>query len=333
MTPRTFILLGAVAAISLIAAGAVHNVSSPWDTGTGSNELVLPELAENIGDAVQLTVRQSGKKISVSRDGDKWVMEGRDKYPADQTKVRMNLVGLSELKRLEPKTTNPELFSLLEVEDPEGTGTQSRDVEVIAANGDTLARLIVGKNRRGVRGTSRTGVYVRIEDEDRAWLVGGQLSISADLEDWISTRLMNLAVSAIERVQVELNRVAGENRGFSIAHLPQGMTAKSEFALQAEVRTMTLVEFDDVRGARSDVAAESTMLLEDATGLSMSFETRRSEVGGSWVRVAASGKNDQSKQRADQITGQFSGFEFHLSPDDSDKFLLSLADVVDIEGS
>mgnify|MGYP001822385289 CR=1 FL=1 len=342
MTPKTFLLLGSVAAISLIAAGAVHNVSSPWDSGGEANEILLPELSENVGDAVQLTVRQSGKVISISREGDNWVLDGRDGFPADQTRVRTNLVALSELRRLEPKTTNPELYPLLEVEKPDGADTLSRDVEIKAANGDTLARLIVGKQRRGgAGGTSRAGVYVRLEGEDRAWLAGGKLDISAELEGWVSTRMMNFAVTAIKRVQVErgitfpieLNRISGENRGFAIARMPQGMTAKSEFALQNEVRTMSVAEFDNVRAARGDTPPDSAMIVEDVTGLSMSFETRKAEDGGSWIRVAASGVDEDSKQRADQITQRTSGFEFHLSPDAGDKFLLSLADVVDIEGS
>ena len=66
MTPKSFLLLGSVAAVSLIAAGAVHNISSPWDSGGEANEILLPELSENVGDAVLLTVRQSGKVTSIS---------------------------------------------------------------------------------------------------------------------------------------------------------------------------------------------------------------------------------------------------------------------------
>ncbi len=342
MTPKAFLSLGAVAAVSLIAAGAVHNISSPWELGNGSNTLLLPELAENVGDAVHLTVRQSGKTISVSRKGDNWVLDGREGFEADQTKVRANLVGLSELKRLEPKTANPELFTLIEVEDRKGTDTKSRDVEVRSENGDLLARLIVGKKRRGgARGAASSGVYVRIEGEDRAWLAGGDLDISANLGDWLSTRLMSVAVTAIERVTVtrgvafpiELNRIEGENRGFSVGPLPQGMKAKSEFALQNEVRTMTMVEFDDVRAVRGGGAPESLMVVEDRTGLMLSFETRKAEDGGSWIRVSAVGSDDDSNERASDISGRYSGYELHLSSKDRDKFLLSLADMVDVEGS
>jgi hypothetical protein len=341
MTPKTFISLGAAALVSLIAAGAVHSISSPWRTDLNANARVLPGLADRLGEVAALRVRQSGRELSIIRDGERWILEHHAGFPADPAKVRQNLVGLGELRRIEPKTRRPERYPAIEVEDPDREGAKSRHVEVLAENGEALARLIVGKARKRVLGTSEGGVYLREDGSDQAWLASGDLSLSAGLDDWLDTGMMSLTVGGIDRLTItrepafplELNRVPGENRGFRLKALPEGMTAKSEFALQNEVRKVTRVTFDDVRAAGDRGEPAARMRLEGANGLDLDFELRRADDGGRWVRVSASGDGKAAKADAVKINERFSGFELHLGPEASDAFTVTLGDVVDVEAS
>jgi hypothetical protein len=340
MTPKVFLSLGAVAAVSLIAAGAVHNMTAPWQTGARADSLLLPDLADRIAEVSRLTVRQSGRSLSITREGDLWVLGERDNFPADQSKVRTNLVGLSELRRVEPKTAKPELYSEIEVEDPDGQGAKSRELVVVAQNGDTLAELIVGKTRGRVGGATKSGAYVRFKDDTQSWLAGGDVVASVDLGDWVDNRVMSLPVGQIERIDVtrgisfpiRMRRIAGDNRGFELAELPAGMTAKSEFSVQNEVRKMTLVAFDDVRRAAVDAGEpEARMRIEDRRGAVLTFDMRKADDGGAWIRVAAGqgGAGGESANGAER----FAGYELHLPPDARADFMLTLADVVDVEAS
>ena len=338
MTPKAFLSLGAVAVVSLIAAGAVHNMTAPWQTGARADSLLLPDLAERVAEVSRLTVRQSGRSLSITRDGDLWVLGERGNFPADQGKVRANLVGLSQLRRVEPKTAKPELYGEIEVDDPDAEGARSRDLVVVAQNGDKLAELIVGKTRGRVGGATKSGVYVRFKHEAESWLAGGDVAISTDLGDWVNDRVMALSVGQIERIDVtrgisfpiRMRRIAGENRGFGLDELPSGTTAKSEFSMQNEVRKMTLVAFDDVRRAAADAGEpEARMRIEDRRGGVMTFEMRKANDGGAWIRVAGG----PGGQAADPAVERFAGYELHLPPDARDDFIVMLADVVDIEAS
>ena len=340
MNPKVFFSLGAVAIVSLIAAGAVHGVSRTWGGGQGDT-LIVPGLADRLGEAARIEVRQASKSLDIVRKGERWVFENRDGYAADPARVRGVLIGLGELRRHEPKTRKKELYPHIEVEDPNGEGTSSRGLTIKSEDGDALAELIVGKTRSRVLGATKGGVYVRLADDEQSWLAAGELDVSADVTDWLDTRIMKVSVEAVAEVTasrgitfpLRLIRLAGENRGFVVESLPEKMTAKSEFALQNEVRKITAVSFDDVRAAVGTGAPDARMTLATTSGLELKFELRQAADGGSWLRISATGDGDQARSIAREMTERFSGYEFHLEPDVSEDFMLTLADVVDIEAS
>jgi hypothetical protein len=340
MTPKVFFSLGAAALVSFMAAGVVNNMSSPMYVGAGLNELVLPQLKERLRDAETLTVTQSGKSLTFKRADGSWLIQTYDGFPASNAKIRRNIIGLSELIRVEPKTTKSEFYPEIELEDPQIEGAKSREVTVLASNGDVLADLIVGKTR-SARGAAKSGVYVRTPGEQQSWLASGDVLLTSNLEDWLDNRLVGVSLSTVERLSVirgntfpvDLIKLSGDNRGYEQEMLPDGMSAKSEFALQNEVRKAILVTFDTVRRAVGNPAEAVQITLNLTSGLTMNIDLFPADDGGKWARVSAEVKNETSTVQANQINRTYAGFEVHLDVKNADDLTVKLADVVDIDAS
>ena len=97
---------------------------------------------------------------------------GAGGYPARQTRIEKMMGGLVTLSYFEPKTTRADLYPKIEVEDVAKDANSTR-VTVKDESGAVLADVIVGKAKTGVAGLDRDGVYIRLPDEERAWLAEG----------------------------------------------------------------------------------------------------------------------------------------------------------------
>lgn len=339
MTPKIFTILGGAAAVTVVAAVATHSISSRWQPADSERSLIFPGLAAHASEIDRLTITQGGRELVIARDGGRWLLENRDNYPADTTRVRSNIVGLTELHRIEPKTRNPELYARLEVEDPDGEGAKSRHVAVTGKDDETLATLIVGKQNPRVLGAGRNGVYVRLDDDEQSWLAGGDITISADVGDWVDTGLVALPVAEIASVHVkrggaypiDLVRPAGEDKGFTVTELPEGLKPVSNYALQSQVLKMTRVNFDDVRAESATGEPDILTRIDGTSGLSLTI-SHYGGGGGQWVRVAAAGEGAAAEQ-ARAINGRFGGWEVHIPESAVDDLVLMLSDVVDAENS
>ena len=85
-------------------------------------------------------------------------------------KVRALVVALADMRLIEAKTSMPERYARLEVEDPEPEDAKSRLVRVESADGTVLAEVILGKRRHRLTGTSRPAPICAARARRRAGL-------------------------------------------------------------------------------------------------------------------------------------------------------------------
>jgi hypothetical protein len=113
--------------ILLTVAVAVAAVVAQRDTSTvaGAGEPLFPALLDNINDVTTIEGVGRGETFTLVRDGDRWVVSEKHRFPADQQNARQLILGTARLTRIEPKTSNPDLYARIGLDDIHAEGGNS----------------------------------------------------------------------------------------------------------------------------------------------------------------------------------------------------------------
>ncbi len=220
---------------------------SSIDRNKATDRALIPGLEADINSIDRLTISRNGLEHTVANDGSGWVVADRE-YPADVVKVREVLLTFAHASVLEEKTSNPDRYALLGVQDP-GEGSES--VGVTIAGGDINYSLIVGnQNQTSYR-------YVRIEGEATSLLIDRNPEIPEDAAGWLDTRLVDVATDAVREVVVthadgEVLRVArpdAETMDFTAADIPAGRELSYPTVANGIGGALNDLKLEDVRAA------------------------------------------------------------------------------------
>lgn len=117
-------------------------------------------------------------------------------YPADKTQIFSVLHAVLEAERVEQKTSKPELYSRLGVEDP---AAGSGNVLLRLATGESQWALIVGRESQ----EHKQGQYVRRAKENASWLINRRFSLSLDKNDWLDKNIVDISNDAIQSMAID----------------------------------------------------------------------------------------------------------------------------------
>lgn len=328
MTPKSFAILAATAALSLLAAVIVYGARGNWTTDTGDAGKLFPGLAADAGKIARIAITQGGKTLAIEKAGDRWLMTSQDGYPAAADKVHQLLVALAEANLEEPKTRRPDRFPVLEVDDPAKPLSSARLIKLEDADGKSLAEIVAGKARLGQDAGSPggAGTYVRRPSEDQSWLASTTISGGASLRDWAAPRVFETDGAKVTRLTVE---VEGEppyeiKRGADNAHeletVPPGKKIKYVNMIDNIVEASAFLDLDRVRKATGATGGEAgTVTFETDQGLKVVLKVHRDK-DGAWATIDASGDGD-AKRLAEEIQARANGWEFELIPSKVDTML------------
>lgn len=157
---------------------------------------LLPSLAGEMNTVNSLSVRKGGAKptVTVHKQGEQWTVAERAEYPADVPKLRKLLLALSDAKIREEKTSNPENYGIIGVEDPAQPGATGAQIELTAQDGKH--DVIVGKS-------AGEGSFVRRAGEKTSYIVEPGISVEAEPRYWIDTHLLDIAADKIQSVDTK----------------------------------------------------------------------------------------------------------------------------------
>lgn len=220
MNSRRLVML--IAALAVLVALAVA-VSVSQRKG-GEAGMLLPDLKARLNDIDKIVVRTAGDKTiaTLARQQGGWVLVERDSYPADVGRIRKDLIALAEAKMLEEKTSNPELYNKLGVDDiaKETAG----GVQLDLAAGDKVTSVIVGNT--GVGGGERA--YARRAGEPTSWLVTGNFEVPREAAEWLDKGLTNIAAKRVQAVTIthaagpalRLEKASADATDFTVLDVP-----------------------------------------------------------------------------------------------------------------
>jgi hypothetical protein len=254
MTPRA--VLG-LAVVTLITTGAAIYVT--WQQPAAGpvqigDEAAFPALRERPEAVAKVVITTPAGAITLARGADdRWVTPDRHGYPIATDKLRQLILQLADMRLIEAKTSLPDRYARLEVEDV-GEDAQSRRVRLEDADGTMLAEAILGKRRERLTGTEASGIYLRRQDEAQSWLASGGIDLDEEVADWLEQEIASVDAAQVRRIEV--SPPAGDSYAvvrdapdteLRLDGLTEGEALKPDANLNQLAGALATVQLDDVK--------------------------------------------------------------------------------------
>jgi len=251
MNSRRLLIL-TIAALVAIGAGvwlAGRQTTSGSTAGPGA---LYPELKGQLNSVSSVNIYKAGdaRIVELKKQGESWTVTERDNYHADAGKVGKLLIALADAKLSEEKTSNPEQYATLGVEDTKGTGATSLRIEL--GGTPKPVNLIVGKQGAGARSN-----YVRRAGEPQSWLINTTIDTSSTAEAWLRKDIIDVSADRMQSAKVETKgakpytaaKAARADSNFAVEGLPRGKALSSPAAANSVATALTGLSLSDVRAA------------------------------------------------------------------------------------
>lgn len=273
MNSKTLLVI-AGSTLALVGAAAWLTSSrggSSVTAAAGSQEKLFPGLAERTGEVAKVVITRAGKQTVVARDGAAWKVESLAGYPAKFDVLRPLVGALAEAQVTEAKTSKPDLYPRLEVEDATAESARSTQVTLLDATGGVMADLIVGKMEAGVPSSDpfnpppSDGVqrrYVRKAGEAQSWLARIDLAPPAEALELVERNVLEIRNERVKGATithpaagdapaevVSVSRASDKETAFAIANMPPGMKPKDEFAASRVAQALSFLTLEGVKPA------------------------------------------------------------------------------------
>lgn len=284
MNSKNFTILAVVAAIAVVAAVIALRsdktaTGGRGDAGATSGKAgaspVLGDLASKVNDVAGITVKAAGAETHVELVDGQWRVKEKASYPADAGKVRQVLFELVSLRDWSERTSRPDLYKTLGVEDvgmkadeaaatpkppeppaaPDAEGSRSLLLTLTDKSGAVLASTIVGNTKWGQAGAD--GVYLRKPGNPVSYFASGKLDVPREPLTWVNNEFADIARDRVRSVTLtphenaEADRivVAKEKPGegsFAVHNLPANKVLKEPGLPETLVAGLVKTAFEDI---------------------------------------------------------------------------------------
>jgi len=333
------------------AAWTVMQRPEPVSDRIVEGQLVFPGIGDRLANAARIEIRKHDASLVLALKDGRWGVEDRAGYPVRPERIREVMAGLTELRIVEARTGDPELFSRLNLEDITVAGGNSLLFTVKDASGATIAELIVGKRRVRTLANVPEAIYIRRPGENRTWLAEGNLRIDVERSLWLDRDLLDIRRARVREV-VNTNpatgatftarRAAPRDEKVALVDPPAGFEADPD-KVDELARELEWLNFEDVMPAAGLNGAEIVGTSRVATydGITVTATVMRHE-GKSWVRFetsyaapAAAVENappelkpaDQARTEAETAARRVTGWAYQLQDWRTEYFSRRLDDV------
>ena len=323
MSPKNFNWLVLAAIVSLVVAGLVHGTYNDWSAERVSGKKLLPTLSATADEIGQITLVQGDKTLTLNRSQEDkgWALAERNGYPLDNDKVRTLVFSLAKAELVEPKTRDPKRYGLLELQDPKEKDAKSKLVRLSDYNGRTIAEVIVGKQRHGAFGASRSGTYLRQPGDEQTWLANADIKVPFDISDWTKPGFFRADSKEIVSLEVKdgdktVYKLAREKAGgeLKVTDIPADKKVKATLRTSDLLAGIQTLEMLDVRQVSAgDKKPDMTAVIETKEGAKFRIGLKKQDKDR-WVTVSVleSGK-DKTKEAAEKIGKATKGWAFKVA--------------------
>ncbi len=291
MRPRHILALGVVTLVALVLALIV--AAPERDPDTEPTRELVPGLSAQVNaiERFRLHFPDGQAQITLYREGQRWRVKEYHGFEADFESVADSLRVLAQSRRASPRTTNPDWFARLGLNDPGAPDGPGLKFEF---PGLELPSLVVGE--LDVQGQAN---FVRLAGEDQAWLADRRLDFPEQPINWLQRSIMDIPASELvsltvlhpdgERVQLRAADDAGED--WVLMNVPEGRDAVAAWQRRAPANGLARLRLIDVAPAIDlpDDAVRSLYVTRDGLNFVASlFRDASSQGSGGWLQFEVS---------------------------------------------
>lgn len=299
MKPRTLLILVVVALAGVLAAMLLVRTPRPGSPQADKAERLAPDVSTRGDQLARVVVRKNKTDTVIEKRGDAWVVASKGGYPADREKIVTLVRAVADATIAEPKTAKPELYSRLQVEDPDSDAAASTLLRLEDDKGQALASIIVGKRDTASGGSSDSPrVFVRRSGEAQSYLVHGDFRAEHAALEWMNRSVGELKNERVRDVTVlnpgaaplHIHRAAAQEQTFILDNIPEGRSLRDDYVLTRLAWVLSFMNFDDVAPAAdvdTQVEGAGVTELRCFDGLMISVRQIQKD-GKTWCSLAAS---------------------------------------------
>lgn len=343
MKPGTFYSLVAITAIAAAAAGVAVSMQTNLTTLSAGTEPAFPTLEKNINDAAKIEVKNAKASFSITRNGQNWGLDQKDGYQVEFEKVKSAIVNISNFKLIEKKTSDPDRYSRLEVEEPNSPEAKSRKIVIKTAKGRVLVEAVIGKLNANLFGTGGSGTYLRRGKEKASWLVRGRVELGEEPNNWLARQIVNYGQEKVRNVVITnpngnsfiISKSAEKQKNFQLKNTPAGRKLKNADELNPLGGVMWRMMFDDVKKAEKQVWPKTPWVAYYSTWSGIRVQIETVKFGEDyWGRFKANvdekivdaKKKAAAQKLVNEINARVQGWTYMLTAGDSEKLTSKVAD-------
>ena len=344
MRPAAFLGLSAATVVGVAAAaGAVIYETRVAGHTQMVDEPMFPELVARANEVTRVTYRTPNEDAVIELVDGEWVFANRYNYPVRSGNVRSVVASIAALRRLEPKTDNPEMYSRLSVEGVDAENARSREL-VLEAGGDVLAAVIIGRAGETMRFDPLGGTYVREIDEPQSWLARGTVPLPPTPLDLMERQVVHVPGPDIREIQIWEGGASvlhaeklEDDMGVLRYHLipPSDTDRAVDAAVKQLAAGVVSLRFDDVAPADGIEFPEDGRQVVFRTYDGMELQVRLADQGEAdeaetWVTfVATADETAEDAERARTITDAAEGWAFLLASHKRAALTRPVADLIE----
>ena len=339
---------------TLVVAAVV--LLMPGKTGRESSfekARLLPDLEARVNDVAWLRFTAAGGETvaTLQRTGDQWRVDEAHGYPADWERLRKLLSDLAQAEIIEAKTSNPQYYDRLGVQDvslPDASG-----IRIGFSEESGLPALIVGKTAQG-----RSGHYVRLDGAEQSALTDREFDMPESAEGWLEQDIVDIADAEVVQIdithgdgeRIRARKASADDEDFQLQGIPEGREIRSAWAVNSLAGGLSALTLEAVSPAGDfDWSAAVRYALVTADGLRIDAQLLSLDATGDqgeaesehWMRLEAglyqtalesavtvSEDPSDTNDRAGKINQRVSGWAYRIPKYKYDTMTKRMEDVL-----
>ena len=322
---RTLAIVLAVLLAGLFATTLLNN-----DRDVASGGLLFPDLKAQINDISQVSVSKAGESVTMNNNAGRWVLVESQNYPVDTGKLRKLLLSLADAKKIEEKTSNPELYERLAVGDaaPDSQGTEIR-----FGGAESQWSIIIGNLAQ------RKYRYARIPSEAESWLIDQNPTLPRGASGWLLPEILDIDSTKVQSVTIthddgETIRIDKEDAAvtdFTVADIPEGRELRYASVVDSMAGVLSSLNLEDVAVATDAGEADgsATTVFTTFDGLEITIESSLRDED-TWITVHAE-HADADSDEIRKIEDRLSGWEYRIKSYKADQLRRRWDDILKAE--
>ncbi len=315
MTPRNLSILVVLGIVALAGGWYFGAATRPAQkVAIDGGRLAFPDLAPKLRQVARIEIASQGKTTTIAVKDGRGALTDRGGYPVIDTKLRGMLTALTELRLMEPRTSDPDQLRRLGVEDPAAKDSKSTLLRLVDASDKPILTLITGHRRVRTQAKVAEQIYVRFPGDNQAWLAEGALQVDSDPQLWLDRDVMNIDAKRIAGVTVTRG---GEVLGFTRKDDKLALTQPAdappldEYRVDDVARALEYLNFQDVQPNSAPVGealGQGAFVTSDGLRITASVFKAEKDIS---VRFAVTG-DDAAKAEAEKLAAKVSGWTYQL---------------------